>query len=86
MTHEERLDDMLARYGEAVRQVDAARMLTVSRRTVAQMLADGRLRRCCGGTRVDVRSIAEYIAAPAAAEEEGRLERIRQRRGTAWAV
>ena len=86
MTTEQRMDDMLARYGEAVRQVDAARMLTVSRRTVQQMLADGRLRRCCEGTRVDVRSIAEYLMAPAEMDEEARLERIKRRRGTAWAV
>ena len=49
-----RLDDMLARYGEVCQQKTAARILSVTPRTISRMMDDGRLRRV--GMHVDVRS------------------------------
>lgn len=60
-----RLDDMLTRYGECVTVAAATRIMGRSRGTVRRMLDDGRIRWACAGTMVDVRSIAEYIEAPA---------------------
>ena len=57
-----RLDDMLERYGEICTQKTAAKILGIVPRTVARMMDEGRLRRV--GTRVDVRSIVEYIEHP----------------------
>ena len=63
-----RLDDMLTRYGECVTVAAATRIMGRSRGTVRRMLDDGRIRWACAGTMVDVRSIAEYIEAPAQAD------------------
>jgi len=57
-----RLDDMLERYGEVCTQRTAAKILGIDPRTIYTMLSDGRLRR--SGTRVDVRSLVEYIENP----------------------
>ena len=57
-----RLDDMLQRYGEICTQTVASQILSVVPRTISRMLDEGRLRRV--GTRVDVRSIVEYIENP----------------------
>lgn len=59
---ENRLDDMLDRYGEVCTQVKAAKLLGVAPRTIARMLDEKRLRRV--GVHVDVRSICEYIENP----------------------
>ena len=58
-TTTERLDDMLARYGEICTQKEAARILSVQPRSIHRMMEQGRLRRV--GHRVDVRSIVELI-------------------------
>ena len=55
----ERMNDMLERYGEICTQKEAARLLSVQPRSIHRMMEQGRLRRV--GHRVDVRSIAEYI-------------------------
>lgn len=86
ITNDERADLMVKCYGEACRKAEAARILSVNPRTINAMLTDGRLAPACEGTRVDVRSIAGYIAAPAKAEEAGRVERIKQRNGSEWAM
>lgn len=70
-----RTDDMITRYGEAVKRVQAARMLNCSAGKVSAMLKDGRLREACQGTRVDVRSIAEYIEAPKQIDFETRARK-----------
>ena len=41
----ERLNDMLTRYGEVCPQKKAAQILSVTPRTIARMMDDGRLRR-----------------------------------------
>ena len=55
----ERMNDMLERYGEVCTQKEAARLLSVQPRSIHRMMEQVRLRRV--GHRVDVRSIAEYI-------------------------
>ena len=77
-----RLDDMLDRYGECVGFATAGRILARCPQTIKAMVQDGRLRTVCAGTRVDVRSIVEYIEAPAQAEEAGRKARL----GRKWMV
>ena len=64
---ESRVERFAARYGEIITQKEAARILNVQPRSIARMLADGRLRRV--ERRVDVRSIAEYIEHPRKAGE-----------------
>ena len=82
MTREERIDDMLMRYGECCTRKVAARILGRCVRTVDGMLKDGRLATACAGNMVDVRSIAEYVTEPKRAEAIGRANR----RGVRWAV
>jgi hypothetical protein len=86
MTYDERLDDMLRRYGEVCRRSAAAKILHCCASKINAMLADGRLSWACGGTMVDVRSIAEYICKPTQAEEDARRRRIADRRGSKWSV
>ena len=63
-----RADELAARYGEYVDKTTAAGILGVTRATVYAMLSDGRIQSGCGGRRVSVRSMAEYMerSAPAA--------------------
>lgn len=61
---------LVERYGESVDKTVAARVLGVTRATVYAMLADGRIHASCGGRRVDVRSIAQYLSRPA----QGRIQ------------
>ena len=60
MTPNDRMNDMLSRYGEVCTRAQAARILGRSPKTVRAMLADGRLAEACAGEMVDVRSIAAY--------------------------
>lgn len=74
----DRLDDMLFRYGEVCSQKTAARILSVTPRTISRMMDDGRLRRV--GMRVDVRSICQYIENPAKLDFDARIHKnIRKR-------
>ena len=82
MTPNDRMNDMLERYGEVCTKTQAARILGRSPRTVHAMLDDGRLATACAGTMVDVRSIAEYIQQPQKADFEARARRS----GRKWAV
>lgn len=86
MTQQERMDDMLRRYGEVCRRSVAAKILHCCPGRVNAMLADGRLAWACGGTMVDVRSIADYICTPTQAEETARKQRMRVRYNSKWAV
>ena len=61
---------MVEKYGEACTRTVAAKVINVSPDTVAAMLKDGRLRPACGGLRVDVRSLADYI------ENRGEMDRM----------
>ena len=59
MRTEKELIDM---HGNYVDKSTAARILGVTRATVYAMLKDGRIEGACSGRRVDVRSIARYMA------------------------
>ena len=85
MTQQDRAADMVARYGEAVKYTTAGKILDRDARTIKTMLADGRLDAACGGTMVDVYSIARYICQPAV---ENRKARMRKQGNAAakWAV
>ena len=76
-----RMDDMLERWGECVKQTEAAHILGRSTKTISTMIKDGRLRMVCGGSMVDVRSIAEYFEQPAEKDEQARLKRRFERTG-----
>lgn len=82
MTPNDRMNDMLSRYGEVCTKTEAARILSRSPKTVRAMLADGRLETACAGEMVDVRSIAAYICQPKQADFEARVHRS----GRVWAV
>lgn len=82
MTPNDRMDDMLARYGEVCTRTTAARILGCSPGKVRLMLEDGRLETACAGTMVDVRSIAGYILTPRQADELARQRRM----GRKWSV
>ena len=58
----DRLNDMLARYGEVCSQKTAGKILNVVPRTIFRMMEEVRLRRVAHG--VDVRSICAYIEEP----------------------
>ena len=72
----ERLNDMLARYGELCPQKKTAQILSVSPRTIARMMDDGRLRRV--GMHVDVRSICDYIENPKQMDFSAHIRKKRQ--------
>ncbi len=84
MTLKERTADMVARYGEAVKYTTAGKILDRKDDTIRAMIADGRLDATCGGTMVDVYSIARYVCAPAAENTKARMRK--QGRATRWAV
>lgn len=52
---------MVAKHGEACTKAQAARIISCGTSTINAMLRDGRIRSACEGTRVDVRSLADYI-------------------------
>ena len=78
----DRMNDMLERYGEVCTRVAAARILGCSTGKIKNMINDGRLVLACGGEMVDVRSIAAYITAPAQVDELARQRRL----GRKWSV
>lgn len=80
------VEEMVDRYGEVCKRTKAAHILDRSVNTINAMLRDGRLDYACGGTMVDVRSIARYIAAPDIRENEGKIRRLRDRRGLEYSV
>ena len=65
---------MVEKHGEACTKTTASRIISCSVQTINAMLEDGRILPACGGERVDVRSLADYI--------ENRGERNRQARMT----
>lgn len=79
-------DQMAERYGEVCKKTVAARILGCCVNTVTAMINDGRLETACGGRKVDVRSIARYVASPAEVNEEARIRKIKMRRNMDFAV
>lgn len=82
MTPNERMTDMLERYGEVCTRTAAAKILGCSASKVKAMLQDGRLALACAGTMVDVRSIAAYIQQPRQIDEMTRQRKL----GRKWSV
>lgn len=82
MTPNDRMNDMLDRYGEVCNKTVAAKILGCSTGKVRMMITDGRLETACAGTMVDVRSIAEYIQQPRQIDELARQRRM----GRKWSV
>lgn len=64
---------MVERLGEACSKTTAAREIECSTQTITKMLEDGRLQAACEGTRVDVRSLADYIERRPQADREARF-------------
>lgn len=85
-TLEERTDMMIRTYGEVCTRTAAARILGRNVKTISVMIADGRIEEACGGTMVDVRSIAHYIAQPKQADNEARKRRIKIKYSSEFAV
>ena len=77
LSSQDRLSDMLDRYGECCTQEKAAKILGKCSRTIRRMLDDGRLTLLNAG--VDVRSIASYMMNPEQSDFESRLQ-ARQKR------
>ena len=86
MTYQQRVDDMVTRYGEVVPKVVAGKILHRSPLTIRNMLDDGRLQSACAGTMVDVRSIADYICAPEQADGEACRRKYYQKTGSQFHV
>ncbi len=82
----ERERDMVLLYGEACSKKAAARILHMAPGTINAMLQDGRLDAACQGTRVDVRSIARYLVAPAEENHKARRRKAIQKSGCKWRV
>ena len=75
MSIRERTEDMVTRYGEAVKLTTAARILDRDRKTIYRMIEDGRLETACAGTMIDVYSIARYICQPAQDNRRARMHK-----------
>lgn len=54
-------DDIVKEYGDFVSKTTAASILKVSRETIYNMIADGRLQTGCNGYKVFTRSIVDYV-------------------------
>ncbi len=86
MDRNEREDVMVAKYGEVCTRTTAGRILSCDPRTIKKWIKDGRIAEACAGTMVDVRSIVEYMYNTARIDEKVRVERVRRRYGTKYAV
>lgn len=86
LSEADRVQLMVDKYGEVCKKSKAAKILDRSVNTINVMLRDGRLDEACGGTMVDVRSIARYITAPRAEDFEARKRRRIARTGCKWIV
>lgn len=66
---------MVEKHGEACTKSQAARIISCSPTTITAMLEDGRLKSACEGTRVDVRSLADYIENRGEMDHAARMRR-----------
>lgn len=71
----DRHKDMVEKYGEACSKAKAARIISCSTEKIANMIEDGRIKSACEGTRVDVRSLADYIERRPEADHAARMRR-----------
>lgn len=66
---------MVDRLGEACTKTTAAKEIECSTQTITQLLKDGRILPACEGTKVDVRSLADYIERRQQIDRDTRLKK-----------
>lgn len=66
---------MVERLGEACSKTTAAHEIECSTSTITRLVEDGRIRTACEGTKIDVRSLADYIERKAEVDHEARMTR-----------
>ena len=86
MTLNERTEAMVTRYGEVCTKTEAGRIMGLTINTVKKMIADGRIDDACGGTMVDVRSLARYIHQPKHEDFEAKKRKIKLKYNSEFAV
>lgn len=66
---------MVERLGEACSKSTAAHEIECSTSTITRLIEDGRIRTACEGTKVDVRSLADYIERKSEVDHEVRMRK-----------
>lgn len=56
-----RKESMVSSYGEAMTKKQVCQTLNVSGTTVWRMIQDGKVKTVLGGSRIDTRSLADYL-------------------------
>lgn len=84
--YNDRATVMVLLHGEVCSKQKAGELLHCGVSKISSMIDDGRLDAACEGKKVDVRSIARYIAAPAQQDDEARIRRLKKRNGSGFAV
>lgn len=69
-------------YGSVITKASAGRILGCSQGTVYRMIDEGKLRTLCGGKKVDIDSVIEYIERPAEVKRRAQ----RNKTGERWRV
>ena len=86
MTLQERTDLWVDRYGEVCTKTKAGHILSRDPRSISRMIKDGRLEGACGGTMVDVRSMAAFAHQPEEISDDVRKRRIQLKYNSEFAV
>lgn len=76
--HPSRLEYLTLKYGECCSRVKAGEILDRSAASISQMVRDGRLQEVCGGKKICMQSIAEYMEN---ADMEDRKVRLTKKNG-----
>lgn len=71
---------MVTMYGEACSKATAAKIIGCSAPHISALLEDGRIQTACEGTKVDVRSLADYIERKPEIDRHTRLSKKYGRR------
>lgn len=66
---------MVERLGEACSKVAAAKAIDCSTSTITRLVEDGRILSACEGTKIDVRSLADYIERKAEVDHNTRMRK-----------
>ena len=66
---------MVERLGEACSKTTAAKAIECSTSTITRLVEDGRIRTACEGTKIDVRSLADYIERKAEVDHAVRMRK-----------
>jgi hypothetical protein len=81
-----RQEEMLKLYGEVCKRKDAAKILHCCPKHISNMVKDGRLKEACAGTKIDVRSIAEYIETPREHDNQAKAAKLQAKYNSEWSV